>query len=419
MYENPGYFAKANEYYRKNEYENARENYKKEIERNPFNIDAKHNYFCTEDDLGNLEIAIKGLEDLKGQYPFYSLTYNTLAYLYKKKADNLADNLRKNGINDVINEPAVRELYEKSILHDKIHLGKPGNEKDWEEKSYIRIGNCYNELKNYDEAISNYKKGLKLDPFNWNALRFSGILNIKKDKPDIKTALKSIRKAEKIRYPDCESEKMVSFFNTSKERDGFKYYKEWICKGYAPSVLYSPLKGNLIWMMMHDKIILNPIQNIHIPRTAQRRIRKIGDRYKLVFDYVNHDDMIKRLNQRYGDGITNYDFYNRLSLENDKDLTVVTVYLYLDGKFASGDLGIMIKNKIYYSLSGLYEIPNTGTDMLILIGDYLIKNGFELWDMGVDHYKYNQYKYNLNFKKVTTEQYIKLFNKVTQCKGVK
>jgi Leu/Phe-tRNA-protein transferase len=78
--------------------------------------------------------------------------------------------------------------------------------------------------------------------------------------------------------------------------------------------------------------------------------------------------------------------------------------LYREGRLAAGEFGVVC-GKVYTSYSGFYDEDNAGTVQLILTTQYLCKQGFSFFDLGMPM----DYKNDLGAVNVTQFEFVKLF----------
>ncbi|MCL2834104.1 MAG: GNAT family N-acetyltransferase [Treponema sp.] len=89
-----------------------------------------------------------------------------------------------------------------------------------------------------------------------------------------------------------------------------------------------------------------------------------------------------------------------------KDLPVkpVSFALYREGRLVAGEFGIAA-GKVYTSYSGYYEEDNAGTVQMILTAQYLEKNGYDFWDLGMPL----DYKLTLGAREISRKEFLQLF----------
>jgi Leu/Phe-tRNA-protein transferase len=80
--------------------------------------------------------------------------------------------------------------------------------------------------------------------------------------------------------------------------------------------------------------------------------------------------------------------------------------LYRDKKLVAGEFGIVC-GKVYTSYSGFYEEANAGTVQIILTTQYLQKQGFSFFDLGMPL----KYKSDLGAVDISPEEFVFLFRK--------
>ncbi|MCL2800451.1 MAG: hypothetical protein FWD28_01650 [Treponema sp.] len=433
-------FDIGNDFYFKKDFLNAKKFYSKAInileskdhlspmlKRNLTNI--KHNAISILDDLGDRALAINGMLDLVEENPDYYLAYNSLGWLYKEEArkiDRQINKLSQKGftnLNTQHEQNNIKSLYKKAIHYYDLSIST--ERPYWLHTSYGSKGYCLSEIKQYEKSLECYITADKLKRFNHDYVYSIGLMYFKL--LNYNSALHYIREATKIRYKKIYSDNMVSFFSPPQADDFFNAYKNLFITGYNPSYLGNIFKeDSIIFPSRNDRVCLSPISNIFKGKTylkeSKKRIEKIGERYKLIFEYDDHAEVLKRLSECY----KNNNFFKivkKLSLISSDDFKIVTVILLLDGDFASCDLAAIIKNRIYISFSGITIVNNSGKDLFILIAKHLIKMGIRVWDVGSTSFgdPFLKYKLDHGFEQVTTEKYLEIFNCAVSCteyKGV-
>ena len=82
----------------------------------------------------------------------------------------------------------------------------------------------------------------------------------------------------------------------------------------------------------------------------------------------------------------------------------VSFGLYREGKLVAGEIGV-VAGKVYTSYSGYREEDNAGTVQMILMTQWLEKNGFAFLDFGMPL----PYKTDLGAQDITPEHFVELF----------
>jgi len=91
---------------------------------------------------------------------------------------------------------------------------------------------------------------------------------------------------------------------------------------------------------------------------------------------------------------------------NKHDVSFISFGLYRDGKLVAGEFGTKV-GRIYSSYSGFYEEDNSGNVQMILTAQYLKKNGYAFWDLGMPI----EYKKNIGAKIINLEDFIIMWRK--------
>jgi Leu/Phe-tRNA-protein transferase len=78
--------------------------------------------------------------------------------------------------------------------------------------------------------------------------------------------------------------------------------------------------------------------------------------------------------------------------------------LYRNGKLVAGEFGVVC-GRVYTSYSGYYDEDNAGTVQIILTAQYLEKNGFSFFDLGMPL----DYKTGLGAVNISTHEFVELF----------
>ena len=80
--------------------------------------------------------------------------------------------------------------------------------------------------------------------------------------------------------------------------------------------------------------------------------------------------------------------------------------LYRDGELKAGEFGIVM-GRVYTSYSGYYDEDNAGTVQMILMVQWMEKNGFDFLDFGMPL----DYKSDLGAQNIDPRRYVELFRK--------
>lgn len=128
------------------------------------------------------------------------------------------------------------------------------------------------------------------------------------------------------------------------------------------------------------------LEQLHCSKKVAKLIRKeslqltIDSNIEEIAEYIDKTHKNSWLTKQYA-GIL------RSTVGVDKNFKVITAYVEQDGEVIAGEVGYMI-GRTYTSLSGFSkkskEYNNYGTAQQVLLGKYLIENGFTLWSLGHD-----------------------------------
>ena len=145
-------------------------------------------------------------------------------------------------------------------------------------------------------------------------------------------------------------------------------------------------------------------ENLHIKKS----IRRLLDCYELKPD-VEFDRIIDRCVEKHGGDWLTPPLVECIKKIRQSSLLKKTAYpssfaLYRNNKLVAAEFGI-ICGKVYTSYSGFYDEDNAGTVQLILTTQYLQKNGFSFFDLGMPM----DYKESLGAVNIYPEEFVRLF----------
>jgi Leu/Phe-tRNA-protein transferase len=121
-------------------------------------------------------------------------------------------------------------------------------------------------------------------------------------------------------------------------------------------------------------------ENVHVGRS----IRRFLPRYELRFD-GDFDVIIGKCVEKHGgDWLTErlLALIREVRRTDGSPVQPVSFGVYRDGALKAGEFGI-IAGRVYTSYSGYYEESSAGRAQMILTADYLKRNGFAFWDLGM------------------------------------
>jgi len=143
---------------------------------------------------------------------------------------------------------------------------------------------------------------------------------------------------------------------------------------------------------------------LHIKKSIKKLLAKYELKENVEFDRIvdkcieNHDDhwLTKPL----------VDAIKEIHRINNPEVTFISFGLYRDGKLTAGEFGTKV-GRIYTSYSGFHDENNSGTVQMILTAQFLEKNDYAFWDLGVPI----KYKSNFGAWVINLEEFIYIWRK--------
>jgi Leu/Phe-tRNA-protein transferase len=121
-------------------------------------------------------------------------------------------------------------------------------------------------------------------------------------------------------------------------------------------------------------------ENLHVGKS----VRRFLPRYELCFDR-DFDVIIDKCVEKHGgDWLTErlLALIREVRRTDGSPVKPAAFGVYRDGALKAGEFGI-IAGRVYTSYSGYYEESSAGRVQMILTADYLKRNGFAFWDLGM------------------------------------
>ena len=100
--------------------------------------------------------------------------------------------------------------------------------------------------------------------------------------------------------------------------------------------------------------------------------------------------------------------HQKSTLNNDESIKPVSFEVYRDGELKAGEAGIVL-GRVYTSYSGYREENNAGNVQMILMIQWLEKNGFDFFDFGMPL----DYKTTLGAQDISPRRFVELFRAAT------
>jgi Leu/Phe-tRNA-protein transferase len=215
--------------------------------------------------------------------------------------------------------------------------------------------------------------------------------------------------------PDIDTDVLLDIIIELNYKEEFCVAQSFSSK-FIAELMYS---GFLVMSMSNknkDKFILLPkhhlIRNIlffddlHIGKTAKRLIKRDATEYDL-FVNRDYDKIIKRCVAHHGeDWLTKplLKSINRIRHSESPLVQPCSFGLYHNGVLCAGEFGVKV-GAVYTSYSGYHEETSSGTIQMILLAQYLQKNGFAFWDLGMPL----DYKYTLGAHDIDIKEFASIF----------
>lgn len=271
----------------------------------------------------------------------------------------------------------------------------------------------YDDLGMYKEAIDDLNITIELSPAYDDAYCNRAYVNIK-----IKLyedALDDYRTAISIRHPAYDERELVTLVNGDQLDEGVAALQKLLKSGFYARVSGDIKEKIIIMPRICEYRMVLPLNKLHIGKTIRRHLRQHGNRYELRYD-SDFSAIFDRCRDHYDKPDDSW-FFEPLQYlltclnQCAASPRAVGVALYKDGKLAAGEIGVQI-GRVYTSYTGFKDESSAGTAQLILLGQYLIKNGYTLWDLGPSiPGRWDAYKMRLGAKKMPEEKYLSLFEK--------
>jgi len=278
-------------------------------------------------------------------------------------------------------------------------------------KAYYNAGYIYRVMEKYNISIRYYTKTIELSPGNSDAYSGRGLCYLLSGKYN--KALSDYKMSIMLMFHEYNHDELIILIKPDQYDEAIIFLEKLITGGFLTVVKGNFRKSIIIMADSSDRIVLRP-EEIHVGKTNKRHLNKIGNRYELRFD-ADFIPVMDRLDFHYREKNKYlvellYNFYPLIN-KYAKSIRFISVSLYLDGKLVAGDLGILAE-KTYISLTGFHDAPSAGSVQLILLACELVKRGIVFWDLGPTDDQWNTYKIRLGAKKISNEEYLKLFHSI-------
>jgi leucyl/phenylalanyl-tRNA--protein transferase len=147
-------------------------------------------------------------------------------------------------------------------------------------------------------------------------------------------------------------------------------------------------------------------KDLHISKTLKHLIKRDSSRYVLCVN-SGYDQIVKNCIVHHGRDWLTKPLIKSMNQIRKNKMSPVRLYsfgLYRDGCLCAGEFGVTA-GRVYTSYSGYHEEDSTGTIQMILTAQYLQKNNFAFWDLGMPL----DYKYTLGAHDIGIEEFTRIF----------
>jgi Leu/Phe-tRNA-protein transferase len=143
---------------------------------------------------------------------------------------------------------------------------------------------------------------------------------------------------------------------------------------------------------------------LHIKKSIRSRLSRYELRFNVDFDRI----LDKCLETHGADWLTSplVKAIREMHTSSSLPARPASFGLYRGETLVAGEFGI-VAGRVYTSYSGYTEESNAGTVQMILTAEFLEKNGFAFWDLGMPL----DYKLTLGAREISREDFMALFRK--------
>jgi Leu/Phe-tRNA-protein transferase len=189
-----------------------------------------------------------------------------------------------------------------------------------------------------------------------------------------------------------------------------KFIDELMYSGFlvmSTAVRYNENKHGFILMPKHH-LTRNVLffDDLHIGKTAKRLIKRDAREYDL-FVNRDYDEIIKRCIAVHGEDWLTKPLLKSIQRIRHNEAALAqpcSFGLYHNGTLCAGEFGVKV-GAVYTSYSGYHEESSSGTIQMIMLAQYLQRNGFLFWDLGMPL----DYKYTLGAHDIDIKEFISIF----------
>jgi len=192
-------------------------------------------------------------------------------------------------------------------------------------------------------------------------------------------------------------------------------YESCIGENFKPQYLMNLMSSGFYIMSVHTRSQRCLVEAMHhLSRSVlffdHLHIKKSIKKYLLIYELRENTDFdvivdkcVKKHNNHWLSKQL-VEAIKEIHNINNPNVTFISFGLYRDGILVAGDFGSKV-GRIYSSYSGFFDEDNSGSVQMILTAQYLEKNGFAFWDLGMPV----EYKSTIGAKIINLEDFIILW----------
>jgi Leu/Phe-tRNA-protein transferase/Tfp pilus assembly protein PilF len=272
----------------------------------------------------------------------------------------------------------------------------------------VNIGDAYERWGRLEEAITAFEQAAKIDKRYHCAYEMAQLYTkLGRKSQAMREVIVEYTKyndwERKENYPSYDYAKFIRVACDDDTESSVAHITELAASGFYLDICgvtsedYDPLPYTVVrpTLIVSERSVLF-LERAHESRTNRRLIRKYGERLDLRFD-TDFDEAIAACIEAHGSDIITPAFVRCFRAMRERTAgqplrpqetpRAVSCSLYLDGRFAAGDIAL-ISGDVYTSYTGCHTEKDSGSIHLVLISRMLIAAGFSIWDFGPCHMRY-------------------------------
>ncbi|MDR0472231.1 MAG: leucyl-tRNA--protein transferase [Treponema sp.] len=186
---------------------------------------------------------------------------------------------------------------------------------------------------------------------------------------------------------------------------GLDFESEFIARLMAAGFLVMSARDSNITILLPKHHLVRSclfFPQLHIKKSIRGRLPQ----YELRFD-TDFDAIVEKCIKVHGNDWLTLPLVKAIKdIRNNSSMPVypASFGLYRNGGLKAGEFGI-IAGKVYTSYSGYFEEGGAGTAQMILTAQFLEKNGFAFWDLGMPL----DYKLTIGAREISRKEFMERF----------